>query len=246
MVLGVEREVQTRQMLRGRAKRLGIHRAQLGEIERFHQHAPQRLGGPILSGHRRHGDEHALRRARVWHIELKGERRGLVGVRHDFHPFVDQQSGHHLRGGDRANRVHDEGQLARRHRAAGGGGKPTHRSPETNGSCATLRFRRAPVPSTSARCRHAPSRATPSRTRAHRANQVFAASASPPWTAVLAASALENSVRRRPIEGEPRQHHERPAEHGAHARHQLFAAPALIRRPRAACAGPLPDPIAGR
>ena len=56
VVLGVEREVEARQMLRSRAERAGIDGAQLGEIQRFHQHAPQRLGRPVLAGHRRHGD----------------------------------------------------------------------------------------------------------------------------------------------------------------------------------------------
>ena len=81
-------------MLRGGAERRGVDGAQLREIERLHQHAAQGLGGPVLSGHRRHGDQHALRRAGVRHVELECQRGGLAGVRHDLDPLVDQQPGH--------------------------------------------------------------------------------------------------------------------------------------------------------
>ena len=74
------------------------------------------------------------------------------------------------------------------------GGSPTQRSPFTNGSCATDSLRRSPVPSTSALRMHAPKRATVSRTRVERANQVFAASGSPAIACMLAASAVVSSV----------------------------------------------------
>ena len=79
---------------------------------------------PRLARRGRHGEQHHLRRALIGCIVLERYRGGLARGRNDFHPLVDQHTGERLAEVQRRLRVHDQRELARRHRVVGIGGQP--------------------------------------------------------------------------------------------------------------------------
>src|SRR5262245_18760458 len=54
VVFGVEREIESRQVLRCRTQRRRVDGAKFREVERLHEYPAQRFGAPVLPGHRRY------------------------------------------------------------------------------------------------------------------------------------------------------------------------------------------------
>ena len=83
-----------------------------------------------LVRHRRHREQHALRRAGVRRVELESERGGLASAGHDLDPFVDPQAAHRLRRcRASAGSCSTSDSLPAAAPCPARGGRPTQRSP---------------------------------------------------------------------------------------------------------------------
>ena len=112
VVVGVEGEVERGEIVSGLIERLGIHRAQPGEVERLEEHPLQIADSPGLVGRGRNSQEDGLRREAVGRVELESDAGGFLRVRDDLHPFVDEQPGQWLLWIDRTGGLHHQRQPA--------------------------------------------------------------------------------------------------------------------------------------